>query len=52
MVVKKYLDMKWNTDERVCDGHYYASVFKRVRYYLTHPEKLDEPPEVVNKDID
>ena len=52
VVVKKYLDMKWNTDERICDGHYYATIFKKVRYYLTHPEKLDEPPEVVNRDID
>ncbi len=52
VVVRKYLDMNWNTDERICDGHYYATVFKRIKHYMAHPEKLDVPPEEVLRDID
>ena len=40
------------TDERICDGFYYASAFKQMMRYLNHPEVLDEIPETVVEDID
>ena len=35
----------------ICDGFYYASAFKSFRRYLNNPEKLDTPPEKVEKDV-
>ncbi len=52
VVQKKYIDMKFVLDERICDGFYYATFFKYFRRLLAHPEVLDNPPEVVNVDID
>ena len=43
---KKYMDFTIVTDERICDGFYYASVLKKFKSYLMHPEKLDEKPEL------
>lgn len=40
------------TDERICDGFYYASAFKQMMRYLNHPEILDNIPEKVVEDID
>ncbi len=48
---KKYVDFTWVTDERICDGFYYAAVLKRMKTYLLHPEVLDTPPEEVKEDI-
>ncbi len=48
---KKYIDFTFNTDERICDGFYYALVLKRIKSYFMHPEKLDEKPEL-KEDID
>ena len=42
----KYVDIKWVIDERIVDGFYYASVMKRMRSLMLHPERLDEPHEV------
>lgn len=42
----KYVDIKWVTDERIVDGFYYASVMKRMRSLMLHPERLDEVHEV------
>ena len=39
----KYIDFTWVTDERIIDGFYYASVLKKMRSLMLHPEKLDEP---------
>lgn len=39
-------------DERICDGYYYASVFKRMKKILQHPEVLDETLASVSEDID
>ncbi len=50
-VVKKYVDLTWNTDERVVDGYYYAAALKRMRYLLGHPDLLDRAPEEVKEDI-
>jgi len=52
VVQKKYIDVKFVLDERICDGYYYATFFKYYRRLLAHPEVLDNPPEEVNRDID
>ena len=51
VVQRKYIDVKFVLDERICDGFYYATFFKYFRRLLAHPEVLDNPPEVVEKDI-
>lgn len=48
---KKMVDFKVVMDERICDGFYYAAAFKRMMFYLRHPEKLDVPPTKVEDDI-
>ena len=48
---RKYVDLKFVTDERIVDGFYYATFFKYYRRLVAHPEVLDNPPEVVEKDI-
>ncbi|MBR3383091.1 MAG: hypothetical protein IKG85_08690 [Clostridia bacterium] len=50
-VKRKYIDFTIVTDERICDGFYYASAFKSFRRFLNNPEKLDEPPAKVEKDV-
>ena len=47
-----FVTLKVVTDERICDGFYYASAFKQLRRYLNHPEVLDQSPEKVVEDID
>lgn len=47
-----FVTLKVVTDERICDGYYYASAFKRLKRYLQHPEILDETLETVVEDID
>ena len=49
---KKYIEMKAVTDERICDGFYYASAFKLIKRYVENPEQLDVKPEQVFEDID
>ncbi len=48
----KYIDIKVVTDERICDGYYYASAFKLMRRFIENPEVLETPPETVYEDID
>lgn len=50
-VERKYMDLKFNLDERICDGYYYASLIKHFLRILQNPEVLDEAPEVVQQDI-
>ena len=50
-VKRKYLDYTIVTDERICDGYYYASAFKTFRRCLNNPDKLDEAPEEIAEDI-
>ena len=47
-----FVTLKVVTDERICDGFYYASAFKKIKRYLAHPELLDQTLETVNEDID
>ena len=51
VVSKKYMDIAVVTDERICDGYYFASALKLLRSILNNPEQLDSPPEKVIKDI-
>ena len=51
VVQKKYVDIKFVLDERICDGFYYATFFKYYKRLLAHPEVLDNPPEEVVQDI-
>ena len=51
VVRNKYLDYSGVTDERIVDGQYYASAFKKLRSLMLHPEQLDLPPETVKEDI-
>ena len=47
-----FVTFKVVTDERICDGYYYASVFKRLKKIFQNPEILDETLESVVEDVD
>ncbi len=49
---REYVDYTFNTDERIANGYYYASVFRYIKKLLKHPEKLEQPPKQVLTDID
>ena len=51
VITNKYIDIAVVTDERICDGYYFASALKLMRSILNDPEQLDNPPEKVLKDI-
>lgn len=51
-VEKKYVDYCVVTDERICDGHNFASALKYLRGILSDPSVLDTPPEKVYEDIE
>lgn len=46
------IDFTITCDERICDGHYYASAFKKLKRVLENPEQLLQPPETVIEDIE
>jgi len=48
----RYIEMKVTTDERICDGYYYASAFKMMKRIFENPIILENPPEQVVEDID
>ena len=49
-VAKKYVDCTWVTDERICDGFYFATAMKYIKYLLSHPDILETPPDKVIAD--
>ena len=49
---KRVVDFKAVTDERICDGFYYASAFKLIKKMVENPELLETPPETIVEDID
>ena len=49
---KKYVDYTLVLDERICDGFYFAQVFKYLKSFIRHPQQLDVPPETVVEDVD
>ena len=48
---KRLIDFTIVCDERICDGHYYASAFKKLKKVLENPEQLLVAPESVTEDI-
>lgn len=52
IVDRKFIGVKVVTDERIVDGHYYASAFKLYRNLIQHPEKLEYPPDIVEPDAE
>ncbi len=48
----KYIELKAVTDERICDGYYYASAFKMMKKIFENPHVLENPPDKVIEDID
>ncbi|MBQ2111133.1 MAG: hypothetical protein II191_05240, partial [Clostridia bacterium] len=49
---KRYIDFTVNTDERICDGFYFASAFKYFKRCMADPHRLDTPPEEVIHDVE
>ena len=49
---RRMMDLKVVTDERICDGFYYASAFKMIRRLVEHPAVLLKRPEQIVEDID
>ena len=49
---RRYIDLKVVTDERICDGFYYANAFKYIKKMIEHPELLDLRPEKVLEDVE
>ena len=52
IIQRKYVDLTAVTDERICDGFYYAAFMKYFTRLLRRPEQFDSPPEEVVADID
>lgn len=50
IVKKRKIDIKIVADERICDGHYYATSMRMLSRLLQHPEQLLEPPAEVIMD--
>lgn len=48
---RRLFDFTVVCDERICDGHYYATAFKKLKKLLENPEELLTPPETVVEDI-
>ncbi len=51
MEKRRMLDFTIVCDERICDGHYYATALKKFKRLLENPEKLLTPPETIVEDI-
>lgn len=49
---RRFIDIKAVTDERICDGYYYASALKMLKRLIQSPSVLEEAPEEVLRDID
>lgn len=47
---KRLIDFTLVCDERICDGHYYATAFKKFKKILEAPEQLLTPPERIIED--
>ncbi len=48
---RRLLDFTLVCDERICDGHYYATAFKKLKRVLENPEQLLSAPEKIVADI-
>lgn len=47
---RRMIDFTVVTDERICDGFYFAKAFKLFKQYIRKPQLLDIPPETVYED--
>lgn len=47
IIERKFIDMKVVTDERICDGFYYAKAFRIFKRYMENPQLLEFAPEKV-----
>lgn len=52
VVLRKYVDCNYVTDERIVDGFYYAAAMRCLHALLHDPWQLDNPPERVERDQD
>ncbi len=50
--LRRTVGMKVVTDERICDGYYYASAFKYLVGLFRDPAQLARPPETVVQDVE
>ena len=48
---KSYVDLTFVTDERICDGFYFASSLRVLKNILRDPWQLDQPPAEVIEDV-
>ncbi|MDF2950235.1 MAG: hypothetical protein K0R07_2285 [Sedimentibacter sp.] len=51
VIEKKYVNLKVVADERIVDGHYYASAFRLFKKLIENPERLELVPEKIFEDI-
>ena len=51
VVFERTLPLGVVMDERICDGSYFAAVFKRISQYIKDPSLLEVPPTVINHDV-
>ncbi len=49
---KVYIDYNVTTDDRICDGHYYASALKLFKTLIKNPRLLDRPPETIVENVE
>jgi len=52
IVNKRFMTMRIVCDERIVDGHYFASAVKLYKTLIENPEKLEVPPAKVMEDVD
>ena len=48
---RKYVDITIVTDERICDGHYYATAFKTLKRLSEKAWLLEKPCDKITEDI-
>lgn len=51
IVLERCLPMGVVMDERICNGHYFAQAFSRMKKYLRDPRLLELPPRAINPNI-
>ncbi len=52
VIERRYVDYTMVSDERICDGFYYASALKYFKHILKDPTVLDQRPREIVEDID
>lgn len=52
LIKQHFMDLRFSTDERICDGQYYAVAIQELKRIFKTPEILENKPECVIEDID